>query len=73
MHQHLELASVFSDQMSGIEAASTTAKIIDAAIIFGIAGGLNIAADRTNLPVLKWLCWGASGLGAYVLYLAIFV
>lgn len=73
MQQTIELASVFSDQMNGIEAASTTVKLIDAGIIFGVAGGLNIAADKTSLPVLKWLCWGFSAVGAYVVYLALFV
>ena len=72
MSQSIELASVFSDQMNGIEAASTTAKLIDAGVIFIVAGTLNIGADRTNLPALKWLCWGASALGAYVIYLALF-
>ena len=70
--QSLVLASVFGDQMHAIEAASTMNKLIDAAIIFGIAGGLNVVADRTNLPVLKWLCWGTSAVGAYVVYLALF-
>lgn len=72
MTQSIELASVFTDQMNGIEAASTTTKLIDAVIIFIIAGALNIAADRTNLPVLKWLQWGMSALGVYVIYLALF-
>jgi hypothetical protein len=72
MQQAMELASVFGDQMSGIEHASTQNQVIDAVIVFIIAGGVNIAADRTNLPALKWLTWGFSGLGLYVLYLAFF-
>jgi hypothetical protein len=70
--QPIELASVFSDQMNAIEAASTTNKVIDAIIVFGIAAGANVVADRTNLPIMKWICWGFSGLGAYILYLAFF-
>ena len=31
-----------------------------------------MAEDRVNLPVFKYLCWVASGLGCYVLYLALF-
>jgi hypothetical protein len=67
-----QLASVFTDQMNGIEHASTMNQLIDAAIVFGVAGGLNVVSDRTNLPVLKWLCWGTSAVGVYVLYLALF-
>ncbi len=70
--QGIELASIFGDQMSGVEHASTTNQLIDAVIVFGIAGGLNIAAERTNLPVLKWLCWGASAIGAYIIYICLF-
>lgn len=73
MPRPVELASVFSDQLNAIEAASTTNKIVDAAIIFGIAAGANVVADRTSLPVMKWICWGFSALGVYVLYLALFV
>lgn len=73
MQNTFELASVFNDQMNGIEHASFTNKLVDAVIVFAAAGGVNIAADRTNLPVLKWMCWGLSALGVYVLYLAFFV
>lgn len=66
------LASVFSDQMSGIKHATLTNQLIDAAIIFALAAGFKMAEDRTNLPVFKWLCLGASGLGCYVLYVALF-
>lgn len=72
MQQAVELASVFSDQMNAIEGASTTNKVIDAGIIFAIAAAANVVSDRTNLPVMKWICWGFSGLGVYVLYLALF-
>lgn len=72
MRNSIILASVFGDQMNGIEHASTQEQLIDAVIILAIAAGLNIAADRTNLPVLKWACWGMSALGAYVVYLALF-
>jgi hypothetical protein len=71
--QSVMLASVFSDQMNGIEHAPLVQQLIDAGIVFGIAAGLKMAEDRTNLPVLKYLCWGFSGIGAYVLYLALFV
>lgn len=70
--QSVELASVFSDQLNGIEHAPLMNQLIDAVIIFAIAAGLKMAEDRVNLPVLKYLCWGASGLGVYVLYIALF-
>lgn len=72
MRKPVILASVFSDQMNAIERASTQEKLIDAVIILAIAGGLNVVADRTNLPVIKWACWATSAVGAYVIYLALF-
>lgn len=71
--QSVELASVFSDQLTAIEHAPLMNQLIDAAIIFAIAAGFKMAEDRVNLPVFKYLCWGFSGLGCYVLYLALFV
>jgi hypothetical protein len=68
----VELASVFSDQLNGIQSASLGNQLLDAVIIFAIAAGFKMAEDRVNLPVFKYLCWGASGLGCYVLYLALF-
>lgn len=72
MKPSVELASVFTDQMNGIEHASLMNQVIDAVIIFAIAGGIKIAADRTSLKVLEWMGWGMSALGVYVLYLAFF-
>lgn len=73
MRHPVELASVFSDQLNAIERAPLMNKLVDAAIIFALAAGFKMAEDRTNLPVFKWLCYGASGLGCYVLYIALFV
>jgi hypothetical protein len=66
------LASVFTDQMSGIEHASLLNQLIDAGIIFGIASGLKMAEDKTGLVFFRYLWWAAGGLGCYVLYLALF-
>lgn len=72
MQEPIQLASVFSDQMTAIEHASLVSQLVDAVIIFGVAAGLKMVEDRVNLPVFKYLCWGFSGLGVYVLYLALF-
>lgn len=66
------LASVFSDQMTSIERASTTNKIIDAVIVFVVAAVVNIAAQRSDLLVLKWVVWLLSAIGVYILYLTFF-
>lgn len=67
------LASVFSDQWSGIQHASTTNQLIDAAILLAVASLMRMAENKTDLVFFKYLCWVAGGAGCFVIYHALFV
>lgn len=66
------LASVFNDQWSGIQHATLTNQLIDAAILLAIASVLRMAENKTDLVFFKYLCWAAGGADCFVIYHALF-